>query len=208
MSPRPRPDLLARDSSLPRMAPYHLRRPRRPSTCALHDVAHCMPMQGGGGYRENRPARPAARPAKSKRNQTYAMALLAPLMTDDVRPCDDCGTSIAATKLGRPRLRCDDCRASRAAAHLRLWYAEHPGYMARWRAAHPGYSVEYYWSHEGQQRAERRERHRADHPKLAAEQRGAKNSRRRARRAANLEQIRAAEQLYRDRRRQRAEDDR
>jgi colanic acid/amylovoran biosynthesis protein len=46
------------------------------------------------------------------------MALLAPLMTDDVRPCDDCGTSIAATKLGRPRLRCDDCRASRAAGRV------------------------------------------------------------------------------------------
>jgi hypothetical protein len=68
--------------------------------------------------------------------------------------------------------------------------------MARWRAAHPGYSLEYYRAHEGQQRAERRERHRAEHPDWAAEVAAGKNLRRRQRRAANPEKIRAAEQLY------------
>jgi hypothetical protein len=57
--------------------------------------------------------------------------------------------------------------------------------MELWRAQHPGYSLEYYWSHEGKQRAEQRERHRADHPAWAAELRLGKNARRRARRAAD-----------------------
>jgi hypothetical protein len=106
-------------------------------------------------------------------------------MPEAFRRCADCGCSITASQLGRPRLRCGGCRAVRAAEHRRLWNAQHSDYMGRWRAAHPGYAVEYYWSHEGQQRAELREKHRAEHPDWATELRLGKNARRRARRAAD-----------------------
>lgn len=90
--------------------------------------------------------------------------------TDPVRTCVDCGDPISVAPTGRPRLRCDPCRTARAKG--------------------------YYRAHEGQQRAERRERHRAEHPDWAAEVAAGKNLRRRQRRAANPEKIRAAEQLY------------
>jgi hypothetical protein len=63
------------------------------------------------------------------------------------RPCADCGSSISATTLGRPREHCDDCREKRHAEQIDAWRHAHSEYGREWRAAHPTYQRDYAREH-------------------------------------------------------------
>jgi hypothetical protein len=63
------------------------------------------------------------------------------------RPCAECDSSISATKLGRPRERCDECREKRHDVAVSVWKEAHREYGAAWRAAHPTYQADYAREH-------------------------------------------------------------
>jgi hypothetical protein len=125
------------------------------------------------------------------------------------RPCADCGSSISATTLGRPREHCDDCREKRHAEQIDAWRHAHSEYGREWRAAHPtyqrdyardnpermaGYRRKYLGEHSGELNArarrwyaehrdearERLRRYRAEHPGAHAEAERRRRARRRA----------------------------